>query len=459
MYFYANLYILFFWVVYRFIIHGAKDFQVSRLYIVLSFVFATILPFLQKGLSGLFLNRAGISGINLYNFIYSINSPEKSSQFVTGNSTPDAEQLVSLFILAGGLVTIVIFLINHVKIRGIKRNSRLIRSGYHEIYISHRPILPFIYNKAIIIPDSVSGPDLEIIIRHESFHHELAHHLDIILVQVFQSVFWLNPFIYLLKRELFRLHEYQVDQLVISSGVDPLDYKYVLIRNSAGSQKFFVANGLKNNNLKKRILMMNTEISKSGSWKYFLLVPAISAIFILMSFFSIDPAASTVNLQFDGQAVKESDSVKISIVELPTDYRATDRNEVLIVLINKVSQIAIDGKLASAATVESAIEEGFKAKIEKKFGEVKSSMISKEITAIKIIIQKDRETNEGSYTELLNRISAAIFSLQDDYGQKLFSKPFKTLVSSEKEVLLQLIPPVIYVSPPKMVKNVSREKK
>ncbi len=451
-YFYANLYILFYWIAYRFIISDVKDFQTNRLYILFSLLSATILPFIQKGLSGLFLTRAGISGINLYNFIYSFNSLEKSPEFVSGKAIPGAEQVASIFILAGGLVTMVIFLLNHAKITGIIRSSRLIRSNSHMIFISSRPIIPFIYNKAIIIPDSVPGPDLEIIIRHESFHHKLGHHLDIILVQVFQSVFWLNPFIYLLKRELFRLHEYQVDQLVVTSGVDPLDYKYVLIRNSAGSQKFFVANGLKNNNLKKRILMMNTNISKSGSWKYYLLIPAISAILLSMSFSSIDPAPAYVNLPSDGQAVKESDSVKISIVELPVGYRANDRSEVLIVLINKVSQIAIDGKIAPGPTVESAVLEGFNAKIAKKYGDVNPSMISQEMKEIKIVVQKDRETNEANYKELLNRISTAITSLNDFYSQKLFSKPFKSLASSEKEVLLRLVPPVIYVVQPKMVK-------
>jgi beta-lactamase regulating signal transducer with metallopeptidase domain len=420
---------------------------------------APIMPLFHKSLSKIFLISTGIKENNLFNFIYSFSSPGKSLLPFNEKSTPDVEQIVILIILIGVIISISFFLVNHLKIYRLKRRSTCLRLNQPKIFFSNDSFIPFIYNNSIVIPKSIPVTDREIIIRHESYHFKLAHHIDNLLVQIIQSVFWLNPFIYLLKREIFQLHEYQVDKLVVTSGIDPLDYKFVLIRCNAGNNKFIVANGLKNSNLKKRIIMMNTKISKKRSWKYLFLLPAFSVIFLSLSFSSIIPAPPSVLYKSDGQEVNTSDSVKINIVNLPEGFRAKDRNEVLIVLMNKASHIAIDGHLASASTVGNTIIEGYKSRLEKKYGDLKPSMINKDLKEVKIIVQKDRNTNENYYRELLNKISSAIYSLRDFYSQKLFAKSFKSLESSEIALILQLVPPVIYEAQPQMIKNDAGVKK
>ncbi|MFH0761422.1 MAG: M56 family metallopeptidase [Bacteroidota bacterium] len=460
----ANIYILIFWILYKLVLQNIRNFPANRLYILLALLFSPLMPLIQEGLSALYSSSTEITSSNLYQFVFSSITSGTSPVDYYSKVSPDIQQVLAYFIISGSVLSLACFLLNHIKITRLRTHSKMICMGGHKVFLNADPFVPFIYYNSIFIPHSVPVSDREMIIRHEKYHYKLGHHIDNSILQIIQALFWFNPFVYLLRKEIVLLHEYQVDHLVVASGTDPMQYQLLLIKYKAGSNKFSIANGLGFSNLKKRILIMNTKINQTRNWKYLLLFPAISAILLVLGLTSISPALLTAMVQPVKQEIVEPDSIKINVVDLSPDYRLKDPNEAVIVLMNRKSEIAFSAtqhplKKIEPVQVESVLVEAYKKKMENRFRNIDPSMVNKDLKAIKIIVQKDRDANEENYRELLNKISAAIYSLQDLYSQKLFSKPFKSLASLEIEQILQLIPPVIYQDTPVMVKSASIMKK
>ena len=71
---------------------------------------------------------------------------------------------------------------------------------------------------------------------------------------------------WLLRRELRAIHEYEADEAVLRSGVDAREYQMLLIRKAAGRRWCSVANSFNHSKLKNRITMMLRK--KSSRWNY-----------------------------------------------------------------------------------------------------------------------------------------------------------------------------------------------
>ena len=85
---------------------------------------------------------------------------------------------------------------------------------------------------------------------------------------------WFNPTVWLLKRELRDIHEYQADKGVLSQGIDATKYQLLLVKKAVGSSLYTLANSFNHSKIKKRITMMLKK--KSNNWarlKLALLVP------------------------------------------------------------------------------------------------------------------------------------------------------------------------------------------
>jgi bla regulator protein BlaR1 len=112
--------------------------------------------------------------------------------------------------------------------RLIKSSSKLFRllsksqtnkkSSHSEIVVSEN-ILPFSFMKYIFIgnQDYNSG-ERNNILRHELYHVQSVHSIDILFVELLKIIFWRHPMLYLYKRAVAENHEYSADQAVLSQS-------------------------------------------------------------------------------------------------------------------------------------------------------------------------------------------------------------------------------------------------
>lgn len=94
------------------------------------------------------------------------------------------------------------------------------------------------------------------ILLHESAHISRGHSYDVLFLNIVQAIFWFNPFIYLLMRDMSNVHEFEADDDVLHAGVSMRDYQNLLIKKAVGSSSYTFANSFNHSSLKKRITMM-----------------------------------------------------------------------------------------------------------------------------------------------------------------------------------------------------------
>lgn len=164
------------------------------------------------------------------------------------------------------------------------RSKRTVLHGV-QVYQLDKPAGPFSFFQMIFIhPESHSEKEIDEILTHECTHVYQWHSVDVMICELITVVCWVNPFAWLLKREVRHNLEYLADNTVIQSGYDCKSYQYHLLglahHYQAGATLYNSFNVL---HLKNRISMMNKKRSHGiGRTKYLVFIP-LAAFLMLLS--------------------------------------------------------------------------------------------------------------------------------------------------------------------------------
>ncbi len=124
--------------------------------------------------------------------------------------------------------------------------------------------------------------DEEKIITHEIEHIRQWHSLDVLLVELIGIVLWFSPLVWLYRRSLRMIHEYQADEAVLQT-TKRKSYGHLLIRQSMSGPPIAIANHFIHSQLKKRLTMMTKKKSTQRSlMKYTFILPVLALM--LMAF-------------------------------------------------------------------------------------------------------------------------------------------------------------------------------
>jgi TonB family protein len=138
------------------------------------------------------------------------------------------------------------------------------------------PVAPFSWMRTIVLSRIDYEERNPSIIAHERGHILLHHSWDIVFVEVLTALQWFNPVVWLLRRDLRTVHEYEADASVLSSGSDVSQYIQLLMRKATGTKACILANGINNSTTKKRINMMLVNKSpRRNSLKLLALLPIV----------------------------------------------------------------------------------------------------------------------------------------------------------------------------------------
>lgn len=110
----------------------------------------------------------------------------------------------------------------------------------------------------------------EMIVQHERAHGKLRHSADMLLLQVLQIVFWFHPLVYLYRRRLLMVHEYQADAAVITSRKA---YGSFLLEQAMLGSAPALTHSFHHSPIKNRIRMLTNKTSRSGAFSHLLALP------------------------------------------------------------------------------------------------------------------------------------------------------------------------------------------
>ncbi|MEQ3163277.1 M56 family metallopeptidase [Parabacteroides goldsteinii] len=203
------------------------------------------------------------------------NNPEVDMiPVVTPAKMIDWGQIIALLYWVGFIFCLMTTLLSFRKMFVLIWSGRKLQQGRYTLILVPSCVSPFSWGRYIILSEEDYEKHPDEILTHEMMHLKSHHSIDLLFVECILWLHWFNPAIWLLKRELKDIHEYQADKGVLTQGVDATKYQLLLVKKAVGSSLYTLANSFNHSKIKKRITMMLK--GKSNNWarlKLLLLVP------------------------------------------------------------------------------------------------------------------------------------------------------------------------------------------
>ena len=162
---------------------------------------------------------------------------------------------------------------------------RVIRRGRRErladgvvLVRSPQPVTPFSWGRYVVLAETEPSEEVATILLHERAHVRLHHTWDLLFADLAGCLQWFNPAVWLLRRELCAIHEYEADRAVLEAGTDARAYQLLLVRQAVGTQAFVAANNFNHSKLQNRIAMMLKKRSSRWAAARTLLILPLSAL-------------------------------------------------------------------------------------------------------------------------------------------------------------------------------------
>ena len=320
----VNVGLILFYALYKLVCTRDTFFRSRRFILIVSLVLPFILPFIDV--------REWLESrdrmIMLTHFDYSAVLPEivvGSEAAETGNRVFVLSEWIGYLYLAGVLVLLV-----RLVIQAFSLYRLIVRMPEKEINgvcvkCLNDPSGPFSFFGWIFMnPAAVKEDEISEILTHEMAHVKQHHSVDVLLAEMVSICCWMNPFAWLLKREVRLNLEFLADRKVMEAGFATKSYQYHLL-GLAYNHKYGLSNNFNFSHLKQRIIMMNKKKSNgAGHIKY--------ALFVLPAFALL--VAGNISCSQDASQTEDAKEEVVAPVspeakEAPAD--STAKEEVFMV--------------------------------------------------------------------------------------------------------------------------------
>ena len=320
----VNVGLILFYALYKLVCTRDTFFRSRRFILIVSLVLPFILPFIDV--------REWLESrdrmIMLTHFDYSAVLPEivvGSEAAETGNRVFVLSEWIGYLYLAGVVVLLVRLVVQAFSLyRLIVRMPEKEINGVR-VKCLNDPSGPFSFFGWIFMnPAAVKEDEISEILTHEMAHVKQHHSVDVLLAEMVSICCWMNPFAWLLKREVRLNLEFLADRKVMEAGFATKSYQYHLL-GLAYNHKYGLSNNFNFSHLKQRIIMMNKKKSNAaGHIKY--------ALFVLPTFALL--VAGNISCSQDASQTEDAKEEVVAPVspeakEAPAD--STAKEEVFMV--------------------------------------------------------------------------------------------------------------------------------
>ena len=306
-----------FYLLWRFTLRGKTLHAESRLYLLATMAFSFVVPLLVLTFS---------RTVELPTETVSAGDPVLfDTQPAPNVGTVSVWGVLSVLYCIGAVAVLLynIYAVASVR-RLISSSSDAVLPDGTEVKVSSKVKVPFSFFSTMVVPENdMPSPD-RALVTHEKAHIRLGHSADIQLCGAVCALQWFNPFVWLLRKDLRSIHEFQADAAVIDSGVRVTDYQIFLVEEVLSSGGYPLVSNLTSGNLKNRIDMMNASISSRRPLARLLLVVPLFAACLLANSRTkvvyVEPQGIQQSPQNDG-------SVPFQMVEVKPTFDGGDANK------------------------------------------------------------------------------------------------------------------------------------
>lgn len=251
----------------------------NRFYLLSAVLLSILLPLLSIPLDSASLQGSASRVIRSVTFQEEIviNAGGISRTTEWSNFIKAAYWMISACLLAW-------FLLKVLRIFHIRKKYPL--SGFQNFHFVTTDLeeTPFSFLRTIywnrdIDPKSAEGQK---ILAHEITHITDKHSLDVIGLNILTALFWINPFFWLIKKELATIHEFIADRSALH-GSDTKSFVKMILSSVYGDISTSITHNFFNTSIKRRLNMIKKNNQKSGYWSKIIVIPVALIVFLGVS--------------------------------------------------------------------------------------------------------------------------------------------------------------------------------
>ena len=275
------------WLVYRLLFRNSNRLYFNRYFLLTSMLLALAMPLLGL-LSGMEVPQMATLKQNMFNgmmlseiIVTPDGQPVLPEVTVTTDATPSRfslwQVIGGIYLIGVGVMTLLfLFKLGKLVVLIIRSPKRKMSSC--TAVFTGREQGSFSFFRYAFFPNENVDPD---IMRHEMSHIAHHHSWDILFAEVMMILQWFNPFIYLYKKELQSLHEYQADRDVVATGIDKKNYMMLILQQCTAVDFSGMSNNFSLILTKKRIKMITRNEKAKGLWWRLLATLPVLAILMI----------------------------------------------------------------------------------------------------------------------------------------------------------------------------------
>lgn len=271
-------------LLYFLLLQKEKMYRFNRFYLLFSFVFSLLIPFITINVE----TRTSFETVGNYILVPVDNLTESTSL----QNVKPVENLISIYqllLLAYWIITftsLIRFGRNLFKMYlKIKERKCIFYKGSKLILIEEN-LTPHSFLNWIFLNKTLfeKGDIEEEILFHEFTHIKQHHTIDALLIELASVFLWFNPFVFLYRKAIKLNHEFLADQGVINRFQNIQAYQYLLIDKTSQQQALSITSQFNFLITKKRLIMITRHTSvKTAILKQCLCVAVFLGALLLFS--------------------------------------------------------------------------------------------------------------------------------------------------------------------------------
>ena len=183
-------------------------------------------------------------------------APAKDAPVVLTLTADILRTALCIAIPAVSVILLLIIIIPLVRLRLMMRKET--NEGAHsDGNILHAAWIqtPFSFGRTIFLPMGRTPDEERLFILHEQAHIACRHYIDVWAIELLTRLMWFNPVLWMVRKTLRDLHEFEADRLVLEQGTDAYAYQCLLV-SEASEDCTIIANGFNNSFIRRRIKEM-----------------------------------------------------------------------------------------------------------------------------------------------------------------------------------------------------------
>ena len=268
---------------YLLFLRNRKMQQYNRFYLLGSVVISLVIPFLHFEWHP---NSTAPVGKALA-LLQVINSNEvEAMPLIKQQSTMSIQSIAMMAYAIIALSLLIVLVARIVWVYRMKSKGIVQQMEEYDLIVTDNSKAPFSFMKNLFWKEGIetNTEEGQHIMRHELVHIRQGHTMDKLFMQGVIALCWINPFYWLMLKELSYIHEFIADEGAIEEG-DTESFAKMLLQSHYGSSYPGIINPFFYSSIKRRLIMLTqTNNTRYALLRRAMVLPLLGATVLLFSF-------------------------------------------------------------------------------------------------------------------------------------------------------------------------------